>query len=588
MPEDAPVRKGIHWFEWKPESFKLARLLDHPILLDLTAVWCHWCREMEETSYTDPEVVKLASELFVPIRVDVDRRPDISERYNFGGFPTTAILTPDGETITGGTYMPPEELKLWLLSQSAYFKAQRDEIRRRLANFSVDPSSAAQGGELSSVIVKEVQQCLIESFDRVYGGFGTQPKFPLPDALDLAMLSSLDSADGIFRRITTKTLDEMTIGGLFDRVEGGFHRYSTTRDWGSPHFEKLLDGNASLLRNYIRAYKLTGLEKYKQVGERTVAYLLVTLRDPDVAAFYGSQSADEEYYKLSKDERLEREPPPVDKTFFTDWNARTIISLLEAASVLREGPELVSLCEKAADFLLTRGLDEEKGMHHYLDPSPGLTGLLADNLGMAESLLELYMVTGDAKNLDGTQRLASFILKHFWDSRGSGGFYDRVEEEGAEGDLRRPEKSPHENSLAAEFLLKLSAVTDNDDFKEVARKALGLFAASYSELGLLASCYARSVELAINGPVRIEIIGSRADYAFKEFLRAASSLLEPRCVVLPCDVEEDRERIRRLRAPPSRETYALVCTDFGCSRPVREPSKLAETVAVVPKKPSDE
>lgn len=582
MPEITLGEEAIHWFEWKPDSFHLARILDRPLLLDLTAVWCYWCRFMEENSYTDPEVVRLANELFVPIRVDVDRRPDISERYNFGGLPTTAILTPDGEIISGGTNIPGEELKTWLLSQSEYFRVQKNEIKQRLASFSPEGSDQTCEGELSLAIVNDLQQLLIENFDRVYGGFGTQPKFPLPDAVELALISAYATSKEVFTRILTKTLDEMAIGGLFDRVDGGFHRYSTTRDWSSPHFEKILEGNAELLRNYVRAYKLTGDEKYREISERTVEYLLNTLQDPEKPAFYGSQAADEEYYNLRKDERSDRNPPAVDKTFFTSWNACTILSLIEAASITNGESSLLTICERIANFLFKEGFDELKGMHHYFDPEPTLTGLLADNLDMASALMNLHMVTGEQSYLMNAGRLAQIIEKKFWD-REAGGFYDRVKNRNAEGHLRRPEKPLNDNSQAAELLLKLGAITGNMNWEDKARRTLNLFTESYSEQGIQASSYARAVNLALRGPIRVEVIGSRKDSAFQALLKAASSLLEPRSVVVPLDTEESSDRVKEFGAPHSQAAYARIRAGGMNSEAVYNSSELVGKISAVSK-----
>jgi len=578
----SPGNEEIHWFKWKKESFQLARVLDRPILLDLTAVWCYWCRFMEENSYTDPGVVGLANELFVPIRVNVDQRPDINERYNFGGLPTTAVLTPDGETISGGSYIPAGELKSWLLSQSEYFRVQKNEIIRRLASFSQEASNQTCEGELSQAIVTDLQQSLLENFDRVYGGFGTQPKFPLPDAVELALISAHAAGGEVFRKILTKTLDEMSIGGLFDHIEGGFHRYSTTRDWSVPHSEKILEGNAELIRNYVRAYKLTGEETYRGISEHTVEYLLNTLRDPEKVAFYGSQAADEEYYNLPKDERSDKNPPAVDKTVFTNWNACAILSLIEAASITKGESSLLSICERVVNFLFNQGFDESKGMHHYFNPEPTLTGLLTDNLEMASALLNLHMVTGDQSYLMGAGKLAQIMKRKFWD-RENGGFCDRVTNRNAEGHLRRPEKILNDNSQAAEFLLKLSVITGNGEWEDMARKTLGLFAESYSDLGLQASSYASAVNLLLHVPIRIEVIGSRKDSEFHEFLKAASSHLEPRSVVLPLDVDDSHGRIRELHANPSQDTYARVCTSTLNSGAIYKSSELAAKVSAVSK-----
>ncbi len=575
-----PGNNAIHWFEWKPESFELAKFLDRPILLNLTAVWCDTCKEMEDTSYGDPEVIPLANELFIPLRVNVDQRPDIHERYNFGGLPTTAILTPEAETISAGTYIPPAELKAWLLSQSEYFRVQKHEIMSRLAAFSGEEDSPRSEGKLTQLIVSDVQQSLLENFDRVYGGFGTQPKFPLPEAIELALVSALTQGQEAYLRIITKTLDEMAIGGLFDRIEGGFHRFSVTRDWSSPHYAKMLEGNAELLRNYVRGYRLTGLERYRQIAERTIEYLLNTLHESGTSAFYGSQAADGAYYDLSKKDREGKIPPPIDRTFYTCWNACTISSLLEAASLAPKEWNLVSLCERLGSFLFKKGLDEERGMHHYFDPEPKLTGLFDDNLEMACALLELYMATSDAVHLREAERLAEVMVDRFWDAANGGGFLDRVEEDSSFGALRRPQKKIDENSQAAEFFLKLSCVTGRLDYKQLAEHALNPFAESYGELGVLASSYARSVNLALQGAIKIEVVGSREEADFRELLQAAFDLLEPRRVVVPLGNEENRQKSGESSFSGS-EAYARISAGVVSSSIIRRPEELAERVDAV-------
>ncbi|MFQ6013676.1 MAG: DUF255 domain-containing protein, partial [Thermoplasmata archaeon] len=243
----------IRWEEWGEEAFQEAKEAGKPILLDLSAVWCHWCHVMDETSYSDDEIIRLINEDFVPIRVDIDRRPDIRERYNFGGYPTTAFLNAEGEIVSGGTYIPPDQMKKVLVKIKDHFErtgGQAERVHRRA------PEGDGEGlGEgLSEEIYEEILGHLLQQYDEVYGGFGGAPKFPQPDVLDLALYHYQSSGNDFFRKVVERSLDGMAGGGMYDRVEGGFFRYSVTRDWSEPHYEKMLDVNVGLLRNYLHAY----------------------------------------------------------------------------------------------------------------------------------------------------------------------------------------------------------------------------------------------------------------------------------------------------------------------------------------------
>ncbi|MFQ5552512.1 MAG: thioredoxin domain-containing protein, partial [Thermoplasmata archaeon] len=291
----------IRWEEWGEAAFKEAKAEGKPILLDLSAVWCHWCHVMDETSYADDEIIQLINDDFVPIRVDIDRRPDIRERYNFGGYPTTAFLNGEGEIISGGTYIPPDQMKRALVQIKTHFEKTGgavDHTHRRPPEVDVE---APQGG-LSEEIYEETLGHLLQQYDEMYGGFGGAPKFPQPDVLDLALYHYQASGNDYFRKLVEKSLDGMAGGGMYDSVEGGFFRYSVTRDWSEPHFEKMLDVNVGLLRNYLHAYAVLGKEAYREVAEDVLRYLEASLRDPK-DGFWGSQDADEEYYALPLEKR---------------------------------------------------------------------------------------------------------------------------------------------------------------------------------------------------------------------------------------------------------------------------------------------
>ncbi|MGR3311512.1 MAG: thioredoxin domain-containing protein [Candidatus Brocadiales bacterium] len=304
------LQKKVNWYEWNDETFKLAQELDKPILLDIGAVWCHWCHVMEELCYANPEIIDIINEHFIAIQVDNDKRPDINERYNMGGWPTTAFLLPTGEFMlykdregniirVGGTFFPPKQFKGLLLSISNFYKEKKEMLfsmskLAAQAHKDLREIPAASDEEVTSSVVDEVVQSVVSAFDETDAGFwfGRGNKFPHPAAVELALMKYQRKGDKKMLDYATRTLDAMASGGMYDHLWGGFHRYSVTPDWRIPHFEKMSLDNALILQNYLHAYQATGNEYYKKVAEETVSYVNSVMSDHVNGGFYGSQDAD--------------------------------------------------------------------------------------------------------------------------------------------------------------------------------------------------------------------------------------------------------------------------------------------------------
>ncbi|HOU23726.1 MAG TPA: DUF255 domain-containing protein, partial [Anaerolineae bacterium] len=255
----------------------MARDRGLPVLLSIGAVWCHWCHVMDQTTFADARVVQLVRQLVVPVRVDNDQRPDINARYNMGGWPTVAFLTPDGEVLTGGTYMAPDNFVLAIQQISDYYQANKSEIANRAAQMKAQRLLLRQversGGDISLSVADSVYQQVAASYDEHYGGFGAEPKFPHVDALELALERHSRTRDQTAWGIVNKTLRSMANGGMYDREMGGFFRYSTTRDWSIPHFEKMLEDNARLLSLYLHAFQASGEPLFRETAEGIIDYV---------------------------------------------------------------------------------------------------------------------------------------------------------------------------------------------------------------------------------------------------------------------------------------------------------------------------
>jgi hypothetical protein len=300
----------VRWNAWGEAAFAWAQAEDKPILLDIGAVWCHWCHVMDRESYEDAEIAALINELFVAVKVDRDERPDVDARYQAavsaisgqGGWPLTAFLTPDGRPYFGGTYIPRDDrygrpgIGRVLLAMAQVWRERRDEALETAGSVMTaiehNESFSGRGGELSLSLVDKIASSILAQFDPRNGGFGSQPKFPHPAALDLLLEVAMSRGNVGAREAFVTTLEKMARGGVYDQLAGGFHRYSVDEHWGVPHFEKMIYDNTELLRNYVHGYQSFVREDFLIIAREIVAWLDEMMTDRERGGFYGSQDAD--------------------------------------------------------------------------------------------------------------------------------------------------------------------------------------------------------------------------------------------------------------------------------------------------------
>ncbi len=347
------MHQPVQWREWDEEAFAAAQRENKPILLDIGAVWCHWCHVMDRESYDDPEVAQIVNENFIAVKVDRDERPDIDSRYQVavsavsgqGGWPLTAFLTPDGKPFYGGTYFPPSEqmgrpsFKRVLLSIASAYREKHSEVTEQakmVENALTHAESlAGPSGQISPGVIAAIVKSALEMFDPANGGFGHAPKFPHPAALDLLIEQHARTGDEQVRNVFVTTLEKMARGGVYDQLAGGFHRYSVDERWVVPHFEKMSYDNSELLKNYAHAYQATGSEFFAEVTRDIIRWMDEWLSDRECGGFYASQDAD---YSMDDD-----------GDYFT-W------TVAEARSVLTE--------EEAQVACLYYDINEIGEMHH--------------------------------------------------------------------------------------------------------------------------------------------------------------------------------------------------------------------------------
>jgi uncharacterized protein YyaL (SSP411 family) len=569
----------IDWNEWGPAAFERAQREDKPLLLGISAVWCHWCHVMDETSYSDEDVIRLINERFVAVRVDNDVRPDINARYNMGGWPTTAFLTPTGEVMAGMTYVPPEQMRDVLNQVSTYYGENKESIQQKIAELMSNRANAARSvseasGNLSDQILRDTLNSAIDAYDPVYGGFGTEPKFPHTDAIDLLLHAYLRFGDRDALHMARKTLDYMTQGGTYDQEWGGFYRYSTKRDWSVPHYEKMLEDNALLLRNLLKLYRITQDESHRQYVDFTIAYLDKWLSDPETGAFYGSQDADEEFYPLPATERLRHAAPYVDTRVYASWNAMAISAYLEASWTRGRG-ELRDRALHALDYAWNRLFTEAGGMHRYLAPDgPRIGGLLGEQAWMALALLDAFEVAARPQDLQRARELVEFMIERL--ASDTGGFFDTPAETETLGRLSMSQKPIKENAAAAEALIRLARLTHEQRYEDLARRGLAQFVDAVESQGYFAASYARTVDMLLNPGADVKIVATAGDGAGPLHL-AALALPVPDRIVRIIDAA-DAEALAAEALPSHPAPAAYACYGTLCSAPVTTPDDLFDMV----------
>ncbi len=417
------AHQKIDWYPWGDEAFERAGRENKPVFLSSGGVWCHWCHVMAKECFEDDEVALFLNSLYIPVKLDRDERPDIDRRYQQAvaamgggsGWPLSVFLTPDRRPFYGGTYFPLNDqhgrpgFKKVLLAVNEFFSRQREEVMQYSGRVmtALEPEPM-EPGHLSPEALEQAEHAILAHSDAQNGGFGDAPKFPLPGALAFLLARAGAKQDPSLVSAVRTTLDRMARGGIHDQLAGGFHRYSTDEAWMVPHFEKMAEDNAWLLRNYLEAYAVLGDEGYRSVARGIIAFTREVLSDP-AGGFFASQDADvtpddEGGYFTWTDAQL--------RSVLSDEEYRVLsLRFLDERGRLAHDPEKRVLCgargpaeiaaetglaEDSVDSILVRGREKllaERGRREvpFVDRT-----LYASLNGMyITSFLTAYRVLGD-------------------------------------------------------------------------------------------------------------------------------------------------------------------------------------------------
>ncbi|MDQ2905520.1 MAG: DUF255 domain-containing protein [Ktedonobacteraceae bacterium] len=501
----------IQWRPWGQVAFQEAIQLDKPIFLVISSSWCQWCHILDETTLSEPSIIAILNHDYVPIRVDSDFRPDVSQRYNQNGWPSVVLLSPEGEILWGGVYVPPKQMLYYLGHVQRYYSEKREEIAQQVRElrerrFTRQLSQVLPRAGLRSLLEdertmlvdlpKEAGAVLRDLYDEDYGGFKIHPhlKFPHPDALELLLMLSKRGEPGGLEMVCY-SLEQMYEGGLWDKEDAGFFRYSAASDWSMPHTEKMLDENAALLRLLLLTAQESRSHRWYDIAHRLLYYINTTLWQPKAGVFSGSQGADEEYYESGLS-RASWQAPPVDTTVYTSWNARMISSYLLGARVLND-PSLDEKALKALNWLCEHMVHPNGSMCHYaIHQHADLPGQLADQVWMTRALLDAYDRHGQRIHLDMAIELMHFACRELLDEQ-QGLFYDYPENAATEGRLALREQPLIENSLAAECLLRMAARSKRSNLRDTGLLVLAGCLEKYRRTGIQGAVYACVIQQAI-------------------------------------------------------------------------------------------
>jgi hypothetical protein len=571
--------KEIKWRQWGPEAFDDARRENKPILLAISAVWCHWCHVMDHTAYSDPEVIDYVNQNFIPLRVDNDQRPDINERYNMGGWPSAAFLTPDGFIIQGATYLPPDQFLALARQTKELYDSRRADLDKLVRPAELEatprePGIADQPEKFYQKILDDTLSTLDDMFDPVYGGFGWQPKFPNADFIRFPLFHHLVTGAENSLRMARKTLDEMGKGGICDHIEDGFFRYSTTPDWSVPHYEKMLSDNSELLSLYCDAYFLTGDESYRARAAGIVKYMLEKLHDPAAGGFRASQDADEQYYALSLDERRKRAAPKIDQRKFTDWNALAVIAMLKASSATGD-PAPAHAAIKTLAYIKNKAIDSTLNVYHLHGK---YNGYARDYINAAAAFLAAHEFTGDTRHLGDSIMLVQSLMGQFWDKE-HGALFDVLADSTAPGYLKYRLKSVRDNARAAELFIKLHLATEDDTYGFIALHILQALYNRNKEFSQDTPAYAHAALMLTQPHFALRIAGRQGDETSKKFLATAAKLYEPRITVRFIDLHKEKTEREKLRLSETAAPIAFLCDAKSCKSRIPNPSELKDTIA---------
>ena len=650
----------VDWYPWGEEAFKKAKELDRPIFLSIGYSTCHWCHVMEHESFEDDSVAKLLNDGFISIKVDREELPEIDHVYmtvcqamtGGGGWPLTIVMTPAKEPFFAGTYFPKDKrggrsglFQILPMITDAWTSKRQDIMTSvgQVKNYLDQLNSKPAGNNFSTELINKTYDQFRNGFDEEYGGFFKAPKFPSPHNLIFLMRYHHSFDNKIALEMATKTLKQMRLGGIYDHIGFGFHRYSTDRHWLVPHFEKMLYDQAMIAMAYTEAYHITGEDIFAQTAREIFTYVLRDMTASE-GGFFSAEDADSEgeegkFYIWTEQEikevlgedygkefndifsittpgnyrdessgketrlniphlknyntngsnefesareklfniREKRIHPLKDDKILTDWNGLMIAALAKAAIVLDE-PVYLDAAEKAAEFVLHSISKGERLLKRYRNGVAALDAHLDDYAFMAWGLLELYEATFSTKYLSQALDLMNIMVEDFWDDK-NGGFFlgsDQSEKLIVRSKTAYDGAIPSGNSVAVMNMVKLTRITGNTNWAELAEKTIRAFSEDVNRAPTGYTLMLTGFMFDTQNSKEIVIVGDSRNRNTTKFLHTIRASYAPHKVLLFKDTSVSDNRLEQLANWTSTQNSingkptAYVCKNFACNQPTSD------------------
>lgn len=546
--------RSVTWMAWGPDPFRKAILRDRLVLLRVDVGWSRASREARAV-WDDPALARLVMDRFVPILVDADRRPDLRERYPAPGWPAITVLLPNGVPIYAAGAAQGNPARLAFTGNSAAkiravleeaAGAFADRAGRGMLKATVeqgqknDAEPRVEKGALDFEAPSKILDALRVNFDEVHGGWTKSPKFPMTAPIEASLAQYARTKDARALEMAEKTLQAITNGPLFDRVEGGVHRIAVGEDWSSPEFEKLLDRNVGVLGALLDAWLITGKAEYKDRATDIVRYLETTLRR-EGGGYYASQSPalsgtdPAAYYRADAQARKAMKAPPVDRLVMVGWSAKAAAEVLRAGVLLDRADWQRSAKESIA-FSLSSGYERGRGTVHALDGETKiLPAYLEDQTLFAEAMLQAYQLTADKAMLLAAKDSAAFTIRNLLD-KPVGLFGDIVPNPSDPAVPMRTALHPYEwNCRMARLLARLYYLNPQERaFRESAESILQAFAPRI-ENGPNGAYYGLALSEYHEGPAWAWVVGNRVMPGYDALLAAAHKTPALWKLVVPLD-----------------------------------------------------
>ena len=566
----ASQKPALRWEPWSDSAFAMARQQHKFVLLDLEAVWCHWCHVMYDITYADPDVMRLLQKKYILVRVDQDSRPDISNRYQDYGWPATVVFASDGsEIVKRQGFIQPAAMAS-MLQAIIDDPSPGPSIEKKLA---LHPPADAS---ISPNLLTKVKQNYEAQYDKNADGWSFGHKYLDEESMEYALRLAA-GGDALYQRRTTATLHNAM--ALVDPVWGGAYQYSVDGKWSEPHFEKLISIQSSFIREYSLAYSQTQKAEYLTTAQAVHNYVRDFLTDKVTGAFFVSQDADlhdgednEPYFKLNDKKRRALGMPRIDTHIYARENGEMIVALCDLYAVSGDASAL-NEAQRAANWVAHHRSLPDGGFRHDQESTAGL--YLADTLSMGQAFLAMYIVAGDRSDLNAAKDAAGFIQKHFAPAAPGTGYVTAIPQRST---ITKSLSDRSENVMLVRFASMLAFATQDARYHTMGAEAMRYLATPAIALRPLSAGTLLAHQDFLDAPLHVTILGGFSDPQAQALHTAALRALTSHELIEWRDPAANNSLPTAVSYPKLNRAALFLCTAQACSTPIFHPEDVAAKI----------